>query len=107
MGKNAKSNDELTLKHSYKEDLWLHAKDVPGSHVLIKHQAGKTIPISVIERAAGFAAYYSKRKTDTLVPVIYTPAKHVRKKKGAAPGQVFVAQEKVMMIPSQGPQSDT
>ena len=107
VGKNAKSNDELTLKHSYKEDLWLHAKNVPGSHVLIKHQAGKTIPLSVIERAAGFAAYYSKRKTDTLVPVIYTPAKHVRKKKGAAPGQVFVAQEKVMMVPSQGPQSDT
>lgn len=105
VGKNAKYNDELTLKHSYKEDIWLHAKDVPGSHVLIKHQAGKNIPVSVIERAAGFAAYYSKRKTDTLVPVIYTPAKHVRKKKGAAPGQVFVAQEKVLMVPSQGPQT--
>ncbi|KYG82646.1 NFACT RNA binding domain-containing protein [Roseivirga echinicomitans] len=106
VGKNAKSNDELTLKHAYKEDLWLHAKDVPGSHVLIKHQSGKIIPISVIERAAGFAAYYSKRKTDTLVPVIYTPAKYVRKKKGAAPGQVFVAQEKVLMVPSQGPQTE-
>ena len=107
VGKNAKSNDELTLKHAYKEDLWLHAKDVPGSHVLIKHQAGKSIPVSVIERAAGFAAYYSKRKTDTLVPVIYTPAKYVRKKKGAAPGQVFVAQEKVLMVPSQGPQTES
>ncbi|KOF03089.1 hypothetical protein OB69_07070 [Roseivirga seohaensis subsp. aquiponti] len=106
VGKNAKSNDELTLKHSFKEDLWLHAKDVPGSHVLIKHQAGKSIPTSVIERAAGFAAYYSKRKTDTLVPVIYTPVKHVRKKKGTAPGQVFVAQEKVIMVPSQGPQTE-
>ncbi|MGW8122144.1 NFACT RNA binding domain-containing protein [Roseivirga echinicomitans] len=105
VGKNAKSNDELTLKHSYKEDLWLHAKDVPGSHVLIKHQAGKNIPVAVIERAAAYAAYYSKRKTDTLVPVIYTPVKYVRKKKGTPPGQVFVAQEKVLMIPSQGPES--
>ena len=106
VGKNAKANDELTLKHAFKEDLWLHAKDVPGSHVLIKHQAGKTFPVSVIERAAGYAAYYSKRKTDTLVPVIYTPAKFVRKKKGSPAGQVFVAQEKVMMVPSLGPQSN-
>ena len=107
VGKNAKSNDELTLKHSFKEDLWLHAKDVPGSHVLVKHQAGKTFPISVIERAAGYAAYYSKRKTDTLVPVIYTPAKYVRKKKGTAAGQVYVAQEKVIMVPALGPQTDS
>lgn len=104
VGKNAKSNDELTLKHAFKEDLWLHAKDVAGSHVLIKHQSGKVTPIQVIERAAGYAAYYSKRKTDTLVPVLFTPVKYVRKKKGAAPGQVFVSQEKVLMIPALGPQ---
>jgi predicted ribosome quality control (RQC) complex YloA/Tae2 family protein len=104
VGKNAKANDELTLKHAYKEDLWLHAKDVAGSHVLIKHQSGKNIPMTVIERAAGYAAYYSKRKTDTLVPVLYTPVKYVRKKKGAAAGQVFVSQEKVLLTPAIGPQ---
>ena len=105
VGKNAKANDELTLKYAFKEDLWLHAKDVPGSHVLIKHQSGKKIPINVIERAAAFAAYYSKRKTDTLVPVIYTPVKYVRKKKGAAAGQVFVSQENVLMTTALGPQA--
>lgn len=103
VGKNAKANDELTLKYAYKEDLWLHAKDVPGSHVLIKHQAGKVFPKQVLERAAGLAAYYSKRKTDSLVPVIYTPTKFVRKRKGAPAGQVVVTKEDVMMVPSRGP----
>lgn len=103
VGKNAKANDALTLRHAYKEDLWLHAKDVPGSHVIIKHQAGKVFPKQVIERAAELAAYYSKRKTDSLVPVIYTPSKFVRKRKGAPAGQVVVTKEEVIMVPSRGP----
>ena len=52
VGRNAQSNDVLTFQYGYKEDLWLHVKDVPGSHVLIKHQAGKNFPKDVIERAA-------------------------------------------------------
>lgn len=103
VGKNAKSNDQLTLKHAFKEDLWLHAKDVPGSHVLIKHQSGKVYPKNVIERAAELAAYYSKRKTDSLIPVTVTPAKFVRKRKGSLPGQVVVTKEEVIMVPSRGP----
>lgn len=103
VGKNAKANDELTLKYTYKEDLWLHAKDVPGSHVIIKHQAGKAFPKQVIERAAELAAYYSKRKTDSLIPVIHTPSKFVRKRKGAPAGQVVVTKEEVIMVPSRGP----
>lgn len=99
VGKNAKANDELTLKYAYKEDLWLHAKDVPGSHVLIKHKAGGNIPKNVIEKAAGLAAWYSKRKTDSLVPVIVTPAKFVRKAKGSPAGQVIVAKEEVILVP--------
>lgn len=62
VGKNAVANDTLTLKHSYKDDLWLHAKDVPGSHVLIKYQSGKPFPKDVVEHAAGLAAWYSKKK---------------------------------------------
>lgn len=103
VGKNAKANDELTLKYAYKEDLWLHAKDVPGSHVLIKHQSGKVFPKQVVERAAELAAYYSKRKTDSLIPVIFTPAKFIRKRKGAPAGQVVVTKEEVIMVPSRGP----
>ncbi|MCU0448105.1 MAG: NFACT RNA binding domain-containing protein [Microscillaceae bacterium] len=98
IGKNAKNNDLLTQQYAYKEDLWLHAKDVSGSHVIIKYQAGKPFPKSVIEKAAALAAYYSKGSHDTLCPVIYTPKKYVRKTKDLAPGQVIVEKEEVMMV---------
>ncbi len=98
VGKSSKNNDELTQKHAHKEDLWLHAKDVSGSHVIVKYQAGKPFPVTVIEKAAQLAAFYSKRKTDSLCPVIYTPKKFVRKPKGSAPGSVVVEREKVMLV---------
>jgi predicted ribosome quality control (RQC) complex YloA/Tae2 family protein len=98
VGKNADHNDELTLKNSYKEDLWLHAKDVAGSHVLIKYQSGKKFPKDVIERAAQLAAYNSKRKTESLCPVIVTPKKFVRKRKGDPKGMVVVEREDVIMV---------
>lgn len=98
VGKNAEANDTLTLKYSFKEDLWLHAKDVAGSHVLIKHQAGKKFPKEVIEYAAGLAASYSKRKNEALCPVAVTPKKFVRKRKGDPPGAVVVDKEEVILI---------
>ncbi|HEY5917575.1 MAG TPA: NFACT RNA binding domain-containing protein [Chryseolinea sp.] len=98
VGKNARSNDTLTLRHSFKDDLWLHAKDVAGSHVLIKHQAGKKIPKDVIERAAQLAAYYSKRKNETLCPVAVTPRKFVRKRKGDPAGMVVVEKEDTILV---------
>jgi predicted ribosome quality control (RQC) complex YloA/Tae2 family protein len=98
IGKNATANDELTLKYSYKEDLWLHAKDVAGSHVLIKYQSGKPFPKDVIERAASLAAWYSKRKNESLCPVAYTPKKFVRKRKGDPAGAVVVERESVIMV---------
>ncbi|MBX2917311.1 MAG: DUF814 domain-containing protein [Cyclobacteriaceae bacterium] len=98
VGRNAEANDELTLKLAYKEDLWLHAKDVAGSHVIIKHQSGKNFPKDVIERAAQLAAYNSKRKTDSLCPVIVTPKKFVRKRKGDPAGAVVVEKEQVILV---------
>jgi predicted ribosome quality control (RQC) complex YloA/Tae2 family protein len=98
VGRNAQNNDALTLKYSYKEDLWLHAKDVAGSHVLIKHQSGKNFPKDVIERAAQLAAYNSKRKNESLCPVIVTPKKFVRKRKGDPAGAVVVEREDVIMV---------
>ncbi|GHA78150.1 NFACT RNA binding domain-containing protein [Pontibacter akesuensis] len=103
VGKSARNNDELTQRHTYKEDIWLHAKDVSGSHVVIKHQAGKTIPVTVLEKAAQLAAYYSKRKSDSLCPVMYTPKKWVRKPKGSAPGAVVVEREKVLLVKPENP----
>ncbi len=98
VGKNAKHNDTLTLKIAKKDDLWLHAKDVSGSHVVIKQIPGKNYPAYIIEKAAQLAAYYSKRKTDSLCPVSYTPKKYVRKKKGAPAGAVLVEKERVLLV---------
>lgn len=98
VGKSAANNDELTMKHAHKNDLWLHAKDVSGSHVIIKWKAGQEYPPKVIARAAGIAAYYSKLKGSTLVPVSYTLKKFVRKPKGAEPGAVVVDKEEVIMV---------
>jgi predicted ribosome quality control (RQC) complex YloA/Tae2 family protein len=98
VGRNAKNNDLLTQRYARKDDMWLHARDVAGSHVVIRKQAGKNFPITVIERAAGLAAYFSKRKSDTLCPVIVTPKKFVRKTRDLGDGQVIVEKEEVIMI---------
>lgn len=98
VGKNSKNNDLLTQQYAYKEDLWLHARDATGSHVVLKYRAGKKFPNSVIEAAASLAAYFSKRRNETLAPVIVTPKKFVRKPKGSADGQVIVEKEEVIMV---------
>ena len=103
VGKNAKANDELSFKYAQKDDLWLHARDVAGSHVIIKNPAKSTIPNPVVEKAASLAAYYSKRKNDSLSPVIVTPRKYVRKKKGLPPGKVMVEKEEVVMVKPEKP----
>lgn len=98
VGRNSKNNDLLTQQYAYKEDLWLHARDATGSHVVVKYRAGKKFPNSVIETAASLAAYFSKRRNETLAPVIVTPKKFVRKPKGFAEGQVIVEKEEVVMV---------
>ena len=100
VGKGASQNDDLLRYHAHKNDLWLHAKDVSGSHVLLKHKAGQKFPSEVLEKAASLAAWYSKRKSDTLCPVICTPRKWVRKIKGAPAGAVVVEkEEQVLLVP--------
>lgn len=103
VGKSARSNDELLRRYAWKDDLWLHAKDVSGSHVIVKHQAGKILPGPVLEKAASLAAYYSKSKTSSLAAVMYTPCKYVRKVKGSPPGAVMVDREKVLMVRPEAP----
>ena len=98
IGKNAKNNDLLTKQYAHKEDLWLHARDVTGSHVVVKNQSGKKFPAPVIERAAQLAAWHSKRRTDSLCPVIFTPKKYVRKPKGLPEGAVVIDKEDVVMV---------
>ena len=98
IGKNAKNNDLLTQRFAKKNDLWLHARDVSGSHVVIRNPEDVKIPLSTIEKVAQLAAWNSKRKSDTLAPVIYTQKKYVRKPKGSHPGQVIITKEEVILV---------
>ncbi|GEO22987.1 NFACT RNA binding domain-containing protein [Cyclobacterium qasimii] len=104
VGKSAKANDELLRRYTWKEDIWLHAKDVAGSHVIIKTQSGMVPTKLVLERAAALAAHYSKNKTASLAAVMYTPCKYVRKVKGSLPGAVKVDREKVILVKPEGPE---
>ncbi len=97
VGKSAKANDDL-LKLAHKNDTWLHARGVAGSHVLLKNPEGKPISEPLLEYAASLAAKFSKSQNDSLAAVIYTSPKHVRKFKGALPGQVRVDREEVILV---------
>ncbi len=98
IGRSARDNDELTLKYAHKNDLWLHVRDVPGSHVVVQHRAGKPFPKEVIERAAELAAWHSARRTEALCPVLITEKKYVRKRKGDAPGLVVAERSRTIMV---------
>lgn len=98
VGKNAKNNDLLTLKYAKKQDIWLHARDVSGSHVIVRNPQNKTVPAFVIEKAASLAAYFSKRQTESLCPVIVTSKKYVRKTKDLLPGMVIVDREEEVVL---------
>jgi predicted ribosome quality control (RQC) complex YloA/Tae2 family protein len=97
VGKNSTNNDQL-LKRAHKDDLWLHARNVGGSHVLIRNHKKEGTPKVVIEYAASLAAYYSKSRNESLAEVIYTLRKNVRKFKGALAGQVKVEFEDVLLV---------
>ena len=95
-GRNNAQNDALTLKEAKKTDLWLHTKNIPGSHVIVLAQ-GQDIPDATIEQAAVIAAYNSKGREASKVPVDYTPVKNVRKPGGAKPGMVIYDSYRTML----------
>lgn len=97
VGKNNKQNDELTLKTSKASDIWLHVKDIAGSHVIIKTE-GKTPPERTIVEAARLAAYNSKAKNGSGVPVDYTAVKFVKKPAGARPGMVIFTDNRTLYV---------
>ncbi len=102
VGKNDRGNDALTCKIARKHDLWLHAQDMPGSHVLIRNPARlDQIPFPTIRQAASLAAYFSKARNDTKIMVDYTFAKYVTKPKGFKPGLVLVKQKKSILVSSE------
>ena len=88
VGRNNIQNDKLSLKTAAKNDMWLHTQKIPGSHVIIVGD-GKEISDESIEEAAVIAAYYSKAKDSSLVPVDYTRVKALKKPNGAKAGMVI------------------
>jgi predicted ribosome quality control (RQC) complex YloA/Tae2 family protein len=96
VGRNNIQNDFLTLKLANKNDIWLHTKDIPGSHVIIKN-AG-SIPENTLLEAGNLSAFYSKSKNSSSVPVDYTEVKNVKKPSGAKPGMVIYSTNKTMYI---------
>ncbi|MDZ7604915.1 MAG: NFACT RNA binding domain-containing protein [Cyclobacteriaceae bacterium] len=98
IGKNAQKNEQLTFKVAQKNDLFLHACDVPGSHVIVRMKPGQNIPRPVLEKAAAFAAFSSKSKSESLVRIAYTPRKYVRKPKGMPTGTVLIEKEKTLLV---------
>jgi predicted ribosome quality control (RQC) complex YloA/Tae2 family protein len=105
IGKSAKSNDQLTTD-AHKEDIWLHARGAGGSHVVIRMENNKELPpMEIIHKAASYAAWHSKLRGSSLVPVIYTKRKYVSKPKGAPSGTVRVHREDVMMVKPENPRN--
>lgn len=99
VGRNSKENDVLIREVATKHDMWLHAKQIPGSHVLVRNPEKKPgIPMPTLLFAAKIAAYYSKAKHSTTVPVDYTWVKYVVKPKGAEPGFVTYTHEKTLFV---------
>ncbi len=88
VGKNNKQNDHLTLKVASNDDIWMHTKNIPGSHIIIKTE-GKEVPDETIFEGAMLAAFFSKSRMSSQVPVDYTKKKNVKKPNGAKPGMVI------------------
>ncbi len=100
VGRSSRQNDEL-VRRAAREDYWLHARDRPGSHVIIKNPAQREIPQEVLEQAAQLAAYYSKGRDAKKVPVSYTRVKYLRK--AGRPGLVLMTQEEgTLMVAPKG-----
>ena len=97
VGKSNLQNDQLTLKVASNKDIWLHTKDIPGSHVLIRTE-GKEASDTALSEAAMIAAYYSKAKDSSNVPVDYTLIKNVSKPSGAKPGMVIYVGNRTLFV---------
>jgi predicted ribosome quality control (RQC) complex YloA/Tae2 family protein len=98
VGRNARENDELTFGLAKSDDLWLHARGTPGSHVVVRLGKGIDPPPETLRDAAMLALLYSDLKKSGKGEVIYTRRKWVKKAKGQAPGAVIVTQEKSLHI---------
>lgn len=97
VGRNNRQNDTLTLKTASKTDMWLHTKDIHGSHTIIIGE-GREISDTAILEAARLAAYHSKARQSSQVPVDYTLVKYVSKPSGSKPGMVIYVNNRTVYV---------
>ncbi|WLV25708.1 NFACT RNA binding domain-containing protein [Aciduricibacillus chroicocephali] len=95
VGKNNKQNDHLTNRIARRDEIWLHTKDIPGSHVIIRSEDPSE---TTILEAAQLAAWFSKSRESSSVPVDYTKVRHVKKPSGAKPGFVTYDNQKTVFV---------
>jgi predicted ribosome quality control (RQC) complex YloA/Tae2 family protein len=98
VGRTSKDNDVLTFRHASPEDVWLHARQVPGSHVVLRWSDEAAPPARDLEEAAVLAALHSKARSSGTVAVDWTRRKYVRKPRGAPPGRVMVSRAKTLFV---------
>ena len=97
VGRNNKENDFLTFKKASSTDIWLHTKDIPGSHVILLTEGG-TPSEEDLRCAAQIAAYHSKARSSANVPVDYTKARYVKKPSGSKPGFVIFTHNRTLYV---------
>jgi predicted ribosome quality control (RQC) complex YloA/Tae2 family protein len=98
VGRNAQENDELTFGLAKSDDLWLHARGAPGSHVVVRLDKGKEPPSGTLHEAAMLALLYSDLKKSGKGEVVYTRRKWIRKAKGQAAGAVVLNREQSLHV---------
>ncbi|WP_392533776.1 NFACT family protein [Nostoc sp. C117] len=96
IGRNNRQNDQLTFRVAGDYDLWFHAQEIPGSHVLLRLEPGAVAEETDLQFVANLTAYYSRARQSEQVPVVYTQLKHVYKPKGAKPGIAIYKQETIL-----------
>jgi predicted ribosome quality control (RQC) complex YloA/Tae2 family protein len=98
VGRTARDNDNLTFRVARPNDLWLHAGDYPGSHVIVRNANRRELPQRTVIEAAQLAAKFSQAGNDSKVIIHYTPRKFLSKPKGAAPGLVRMSSFKTIAV---------
>lgn len=105
VGRDGADNDRTTFEFARPYELWFHASQCPGSHVVMKFPTKNFEPSKrEIEETAAIAAWFSKARNDSAVPVAYTQKKYVRKPRKAKPGLVTIEREKSVMVEPRSPE---
>lgn len=98
VGRNNKENDFLTLKYASKSDIWFHTKTIHGSHVILRNLNNQNITEEILIKCAQIAAFYSKGKNSSNVPVDYCMVKFVKKPAGSKPGMVIYTHNNTLYV---------